>query len=292
MAWLARARGIDAGQLATTEEWARQVERLLGEPARSSVGLSTFHAQWLGVEDLSALEKDPVLFPDYTPLVAEALDGELPAFVGAVFSTTDGATLKALLGAPYAYANQASAPLYGASLANPSPALERIDLDPQQRAGLLTQAAFLARHASAGATDRASRGQAVFAQLLCGDANLAADTLGAAFENYDALGVYRITDGGQPIDASGEVITPLGATLRFENAVDLMQQLAKTDEVKWCMTRQWFRYGLGRLESAADLGSMQRAYRAGATSSAFRLHDMLSELAQSKAFRYRALSAD
>jgi hypothetical protein len=280
----------DAGQLATVEQLAQHAERLLAEPGRSGVGLSTFHRQWLGVEDVGALEKDPARFPTFTPLVAEALDGELPAFVSAVFSTADSATLQALLSAPYAYANRASAPLYGTAVA--SPAFERIELDATQRAGLLTQAAFLAMHASDRMTDPGSRGAAVFERLLCGESGSPADALGLAFENYDALGVYRTTDDGQLVDASGETVTPLGATLRFDNAVHLMQQLAKADEVKWCATRQWFRYGLGRMESAADLGSLQRAYLSGAESPAFALRSMLVTFVQSKTFRYRALASD
>jgi mono/diheme cytochrome c family protein len=195
---------------------------------------------------------------------------------------------------------------------------------------MLTQLAFLATYAQPLLTDPLARGLTVWRELLCGEhgstthvafttnsvditaprraqyAQIYAqqpapgacaachgsfDPLGFAFENYDMIGGYRSVDNGDPIDASGTTVTPAGTTISFKNAVELVDALAVNDEVKWCVTRQWFRFVLGRMESTADLGSMQLAYRAGAAVPGFSVREMLSSLVQTQAFRFRALSA-
>lgn len=64
--------------------------------------------------------------------------------------------------------------------------------------------------------------------------------LGFSLENYDSSGAYRTTDNGEPIDASSSL-----KPFEFKNAVELMGQLAQTDESHGCYTRQWATYLLG-----------------------------------------------
>ena len=84
---------------------------------------------------------------------------------------------------------------------------------------------------------------------------------------------------------------PCGSTITFENAVDLLSQLSVNSEAQWCAERQWYRYAAGRPETAAELGSLQLAYRAGMATPGFSLRDMLTNLLTSKAFLYRTPSA-
>ena len=107
-----------------------------------------------------------------------------------------------------------------------------------QRAGILTQGAFLATHAKADETNPITRGRTVADRVLCKDlplppddipdpkppgeglttrerfaehgANPCAqachniiDPLGFSFENYDAIGAWRTMDGGKPVNAAG-----------------------------------------------------------------------------------------
>jgi hypothetical protein len=127
-------------------------------------------------------------------------------------------------------------------------------------------------------------------QTACAECHASFDALGFAFGNYDAIGAYQTMDNGHPIDASGSVVTPGGTKLSFQNAIDLVNALAASDEVKWCVTRQWFRFVLGRMESPSDEGSMELAYRAGAAVPGFSIRQMLTSLVQSQTFRYRAPS--
>jgi hypothetical protein len=116
------------------------------------------------------------------------------------------------------------------------------------------------------------------------------DPYGFAFENYDGIGAYRTSDNGQSVNTSGTVRTPGGATLTFKNAVELASALAASDEVKWCTTRQWFRYMLGRAETAAEQGSLELAYRAAAQNPDFSIRDMLLSTTRSLSFRARTVA--
>ena len=120
------------------------------------------------------------------------------------------------------------------------------------------------------------------------------DPPGFAFENYDGVGKYRTIDNGQPVDSTGTFKSPSMATglpggveFKFNNAVELFKQLAASSEAQSCVDRQWSRYILGRMETSADTGSLQAAYRTGAATAGFSMRDMLATLLASKAFMYR-----
>jgi hypothetical protein len=119
------------------------------------------------------------------------------------------------------------------------------------------------------------------------------DPLGFAFENYDAIGGYRATENGLPVDATGSFVTPAGGTIEFDNAIELMQQLAESYEVDHCIATNWARFILNRREVDADLGSLEAAYRASGAgpTTDFSIRDFITEFVQSTAFRYRSPSA-
>ena len=86
---------------------------------------------------------------------------------------------------------------------------------------------------------------------------------GFAFEHYDALGVWRARDNGQPVDASGSLALPGGETLTFADGIDFVHQLAASDRVRDCYALHWTRYALGdRIEAATPgLEAIQREFR-------------------------------
>ncbi len=318
----------DNAQLATPAQILAQANRMLGD-ARAQAGVVNFSRQWLALTNIESLYEDPTVYPSFTAAEPLAFGAELNRFVSSVLLPSGDGTLKTLLTAPYTYEDDAAAAaIYGgtATAAPGSP----LPLDPTERAGVLTQLAFLATYSQPLLTDPLARGLAVWRQLLCAepasathvafDANAidvtaprraqyaqiyaqqsapgtcaachaSFDPLGFAFENYDMIGGYRTVDNGHPIDPSGTTVTPAGTTISFKNAVELVNALAVNDEVKWCVTRQWFRFVLGRMESTADLGSMQLAYRAGAAVPGFSVREMLTSLVQTQAFRFRAPSS-
>ena len=87
------------------------------------------------------------------------------------------------------------------------------------------------------------------------------DGIGFGLEAYDGIGKFRSVDGTGAVDIRGELFdTDVDGP--FSGAVELGQKLGKSKTVRECATLQWFRYGVGRLESADDACSVQTAYQA------------------------------
>ena len=82
------------------------------------------------------------------------------------------------------------------------------------------------------------------AEPLCSSCHNRMDPLGLALENFNALGMYREKERGQPVDAAGQLIT--GES--FANVKELKRILAterKSDFYR-CLTEKLLVYALGR----------------------------------------------
>src|SRR5262249_35712391 len=77
------------------------------------------------------------------------------------------------------------------------------------------------------------------------------NTLGFAFEGYDAIGAWRDHENGIAVDSSGE-LTIDGAAMKVASGVEVARALAKSPQVHACIATQWFRFAYGRGESEAD----------------------------------------
>ncbi|MES1205871.1 MAG: DUF1592 domain-containing protein [Pseudomonadota bacterium] len=311
----------DAGQLSTPDQVAAQAQRLLMDKAKAGQALFNFHVQWLEYPNLNDISKDTKKYPTFTEQFKATLQPEIQTFLSSVLLEGDG-TLKTLLTAPYAYVNAATAGAYGVTATGT--ALVKVDLNPAQRAGLLTQTAFLGTAGSPAASHPIRRGSIVYRQLLCGvipafngtlpdlpkgdtlttrqqyamhDMSPCAfchkpfDPIGFAFENYDGIGVYRTTENGQQVDATGSTMTPQGVPMTFTNAIELSNFLANSEEAKSCAERYWFRYVLGRKEVPADEGSIQAAGKLARTNAGFSVRDLLTGVVKSMTFRMRTPNA-
>lgn len=79
---------------------------------------------------------------------------------------------------------------------------------------------------------------------ICSSCHARMDPLGLALENFDALGMWREMDKGQPIDTSGELIT--GES--FENLAELKKVLREhhANDFYRCVTQKLMTYAIGR----------------------------------------------
>lgn len=122
--------------------------------------------------------------------------------------------------------------------------------------------------------------------LACAGCHKMMDPIGLGFEHYDAIGLWRDTDQGLPVDATGEIVASRDADGPFDGAVELAHKLAASDEVRQCVVTQWFRFGYGRAEQDDDqctLAQLNQAF-AGA---GYNIKALLVALTQTDAFRYR-----
>jgi hypothetical protein len=307
-----------AGLLSNPDDIEAQARRLLADPRARST-MTEFHLWWLHLVDLPQIVKDSALFPTAPALLPAMLD-ETTAFVTALMNGP-GATgkLDALLTSSTSFVTPELAALYGVPN-GPQPA----QLDPTQRAGILTQGAFLARHANADISNPALRGQTLLEQVLCLDlkepqnvdipavpspsASLTTRKAfesqinhpcasachiiydaGFAFENYDSIGAYRRSEPGGPVDASG-TLHLFSGDLSFTSAIDLVHALVGRGEVTSCLPRQWLRFLTRRLDGPGDLPSLDAAGAAFRRSS-YDMREILVALTRSRAFTHRAPSA-
>ena len=73
------------------------------------------------------------------------------------------------------------------------------------------------------------------------------DPLGLPLENFDAIGAYRATDQGLPIDVSGD----LDGTA-FNGPVELGKLLSQSDKAAACLVRNLYRYATGVTEATGQ----------------------------------------
>jgi hypothetical protein len=88
---------------------------------------------------------------------------------------------------------------------------------------------------------------------ICRACHQMMDPLGFALEHFDAVGRYRETEAGLPIDASGEVAV---LPEPFDGAVELASEIAANPTSQDCFVQQWARYAYGR--SVADAAECTR----------------------------------
>jgi hypothetical protein len=308
----------DAGGLEAPAAIAAEAARMIKD-AKARDTIARFHDLWLGIEDLASVQKDPKISATFRP-VLDALGGETRAFINHVFAEAGG-SIETMLAAPYSFVNETIARHYGVS-GVVGRDLRRVDLDPAQRLGLLTHGAFLAVHAPPNSTSPVRRGKVVLEHLLCDPpppppegldvmppipdpklqareqfaqhttepscraCHLRMDMIGFAFEGYDTLGRFRTEEAGRPLDTTVTIPGLDGAERRVKGATELARILARSDQVRQCMVRQWMRFALGRLEVPDEAGSVRAALDEFAAAG-FDLRALMVALTKTKAFTHR-----
>jgi hypothetical protein len=306
----------DANRLSSKAQLNQQTRRMLADP-RAREAITDFHAQWLEIERLAQESKD-AKFNQFTPELVAAMGAETAAFAGDILlGPRATGSMEQLFTSSETTVTPALAQLYGATGSG------AVTLNPAQRAGLFTQASFLAMHAGTAESNPVRRGAVVLKRVLCTEVppppnddvgqpappaaglttrerfamhsmnacatcHVQMDPIGFAFENYDAIGAWRTTEQGDPVDAAGTVKLASGE-LRFKNAVELMGQLARTPEARDCFSTQWLRYFLRRAELPGDQASLRAAQEVWRKSS-YDIRELLVALTEMPAFTHRTLS--
>ncbi len=309
----------ESGALTTPEGIADEARRLLADP-RAKEAVRDFYTQWLELDRVDGLVKNTDFFPEFNAALKKSMRAETEAFIHAVLWEGD-ARLNTLLTADYTYADAAIAKLYGLDgVTSPTPV--KVQLDPSQRAGLLTHPSLLSIFSYGDMTSPIHRGKFIRERLLCDDLpsppagapvsipDLGAgattrerfaahqneqycrgchqfmDPIGLGFEHYDALGRYRTQEGGRDVDASGEIIGETDMNGTFTGALELADRLAQSDDVKSCVLEQMLSYATGHpatTEDECSLPSLMTSFKA----SGGNLQEALVMITQTDAFRLR-----
>jgi cytochrome c553 len=264
-----------AGKLASRDEVVKQARRMLADP-RAKAKLRDFFHAWLRIDHHPDVAKDAKRFPGFDAATAADLRTSLDLFLDDV-AWGEKSDFRQLFLGEQVYLNGRLAKFYGADLPENAP-FGKVPLDPGRRAGVLTHPYILAAFAYTAETSPIHRGvflirgvlgkplkppQEAFSPLTsdqhptlstrervalqtkpqaCTSCHGMINPLGFTLENFDAVGRFRETDNGKPVDATGSYLTRTGQEVKFAGARDLAKFLAASEEVQDAFAEQLFHH--------------------------------------------------
>ena len=280
------------GELHRPKVLESQVRRMLADPRSISL-VENFAAQWLHLRNLESFTPDLRLFPDFDDNLREAFRRETELHFEALLR--EDRVVLDLIKTDHTFLNERLAKHYGIPNVYGS-RFRRVALDSEsRRGGLLRQGSVLTVTSYATRTSPVIRGHWLLGNLLgtppppppanipnlkentvsetlpmrarlsahranaaCASCHDLMDPVGFALENFDAIGRWRLTENGLPIDASGGL--PDGS--RFTGVTGLEDALLKHPELfVGTLTEKLLTFALGRGMSENDAPAVRRIVR-------------------------------
>jgi hypothetical protein len=306
-----------AGKLSQPAVLERQVRRMLAD-ARARTLVTNFAAQWLRLRNLASITPDMRLFPDFDDNLRQAFRQETELFVESILRE-DRSALD-LLRANFTYVNERLAKHYGIPNVYGS-RFRRITLDEDSgRGGLLRQASILTVTSYATRTSPVLRGKWILENILgvppppplpdvpalkdntvdgnlsvrkrlaehrtnptCAPCHNLMDPAGLSLEKFDAIGRWRTSEEGAPIDASGSL--PDGT--QFADVRGLEQALLRRPELfVGTLAEKLLTYASGRGVEYYDAPAIRAIVRE-ARSQDFRVSSIILGIVKSTPFQMR-----
>lgn len=269
----------DAGTLREPAVLDAEVKRMLAD-SKASQFTEHFGMQWLHLNELRRALPSRNSFPAFTQGLKIAMENEMRAFLDNL--RTEDRSILDLLDSDYTFANEELAKHYGLAGIQ-GQKMQRVALKPSDhRGGLLGMAGVLAMTSHTDRTKPTARGKWVLEVLLgtppspppanvstfkpqakdkpepktfrdklalhaadqtCAACHKKIDPLGFALENYDAIGTWRETVGGAPVDNKGQ----LSDGTQVAGVADLKQVLhTRQSQFVRNFSSQMLVYALGR----------------------------------------------
>ncbi len=309
----------DAGKLGEPETLAAQVTRMLADPKARAL-TEHFAVHWLDIGRVSRALPDRKAFPHFTPSLKAAMEREMRMYFERL-CVEDRSVLE-LLDSDYTYANAELASHYGLAGVEGSE-MRRVELPRElHRGGLLGMGGVLALTSHTDRTKPTSRGKWILDVMLgtppspppanvstfkpqpkdkpvprtfreklaqhavdatCAGCHRKIDPLGFALENFDAVGAWRDTVGGDPVDNLGQL--PGGEPFRgVEGLKKILRD--RQDLFVRAMTVQLMTYALGRDVNYTDELAVVEVCEAVARDE-YRFSTLVRGIVTSRPFQYR-----
>lgn len=265
------------GDLHTDAVLDVQVQRMLKDP-KSAAFVESFGDQWLNLRILDDVRPDPEKFKEFDAALRDDMKRETRAFFDHV--VREDRSILDFLDGNYTFVNGRLAKHYGLHSVD-GDQFQKVSLAELPRAGILTQASILTLTSAPNRTSPVKRGKWMLEVILdqpppppppnvpelaetakaspdstlrqqleihranpvCNSCHQTMDALGFGMENFDAIGRYRETDGGKPLDVSGAL--PGGKS--FRGPTELIAVLKQRDcDFAKALAGKMLTYSLGR----------------------------------------------
>jgi hypothetical protein len=318
-----------------------QVERMLTDPRSDSL-ISGFFSQWLGLRNIQKIDIDRDKFPMWSDRLRAAMIKETETFCKHVLSE---GSIEDFLTADFTFVNPRLAEFYGVEFDGKQPSElykrrpGRNDGDPRRqglyeqedrwirvslpenRKGVLTQAAALALTSNPTRSSAVKRGKWILETVLgdpppsappnvpsleqakaddkaslrerleihrsnpsCAGCHKLIDPIGLGLENFDATGRWRDAEDGKEILAQGALVD--GKT--FTGPKELIQILSeRTPDVAKNFTQRLLTYALGRGLQRADRCDVDKILN-NARENRYTIKSVIHGIVQSDSFLQRS----
>ncbi|MGJ8679778.1 DUF1592 domain-containing protein [Paraglaciecola sp.] len=300
----------------------QQVVRML-QDKKSQTMLHNFVEQWLHLRNIDSFTPDTRAYPDFDHNLREAMKQETLLFVNSILLSEQ--SVMDLLSADYSYLNERLAKHYDIPHVYGS-RFRKVNL-PQtsNRGGLLRQSSILAVTSYANRTSPVLRGNWILENIIgtptppppadvpslenspiseslpvrirlakhredpaCAGCHNLMDPPGFAFENYDAVGQWRDTELGHPVDATAGL--PDGK--EFVGAQGLIDGLLTRPELfVQTLSEKLMTFALGRGLTHSDAPQI-RAIIKQAKANNYQFSSIVSELVLSPQFKYKQIKPE
>jgi hypothetical protein len=284
----------EAGRLSEQSQFDAIAAQMVKSP-RLEAGVRAFFSDMLLFEKFDEIAKDPIVYPRFNPDVARALPEQMLRMVVDELVTRDG-DYRNLFTTRRTFINRALGPVYNV------PVRSRLDWEAVEfapdddRAGLLSQAGFLALYSHSGRSSPTLRGRAIRERLLCqpvpdppGNVNFAVvqdtsnkvlrtararldahandpacsschritDPIGLPLERFDGIGAYRAKENDVDIDTAGKFEGSV-----FNGAAGLGKALAENPATTECVASRMLEYATGKStdEDGETVAALEKAF--------------------------------
>jgi mono/diheme cytochrome c family protein len=307
----------ERGKLRKPDVLLAQTRRMLADPRAQSL-VSNFAAQWLHLRNLDSITPDGRLFPDFDDNLRQAMRRETELLFEEVMR--ENRSVLDLLKSDHAFLNERLAKHYGIPHIY-GPRFRKVALEPDsRRGGLLRHASVLTVTSYATRTSPVIRGKWVLENLLgtppppplpnvpaladntvsatlsvrerlskhranaaCASCHNLIDPVGFALENFDAVGRWRATEEGKPVDSSGGL--PDGS--KFDGVSGLESALLRRPEVfVGSLTEKLLTFALGRGVETYDGPAVRKVVR-DAKAADYRFSAIIEGIVTSTPFQMR-----
>lgn len=302
-------KAAESGRLNSQAQLAATADAMVKSP-RFEQGVRAFFADMLLFEKFDELSKDSVIFPYFNQDVAAALPEQMLRTITDHLVTRSG-DYRQLFTTPRTFMTRSLGGVYQVPVSRSQGWVPYEFAPGDDRAGLLGQAGFLALYSHSGRSSPTLRGRAIRELLMCepvpnppGNVNFTAvqetgnkatptarirlmahatepacagchkitDPIGLSLEQFDGLGMRRLSENGAAIDVSAAMDGK-----PFAGAAGLGRAMAAKESTTQCVALRALSYATGR--SGEDVSELVEPLHLRFAASGYGIRALFAQIA-------------